>query len=373
MRLTPTLLILTVALAFARPVAAQSSITITQADMPVPDDTLRVSQALGVGVNFQQTGPNQTWNFASLTPVRQRVATFVSPTIAGGLPAFTFGPLGGVNRATVGTPAELPLDSLPGGGAGLMLSDFYAYFRAQTADYRQVGFSAAAAGLALPFTFAAGQQDIVYRFPLSFSSLPDSSRSYFEANIPGVVFFSQDQNRVNQVDGWGSLITPFGTFNTIRVRTRLDAFDSLALSGQTPLGLQLPTRYEYKWLANGQHVPLLTISTAILAGTETVTGVEYRDIYRIIVLSNSAESAELAALTLAPNPVAASQPITLRNLPAGALTVEVLDALGRRVLTRTLTGPTATLSATDFGSARGVLTVRVQTARGTAVRRLVRE
>ncbi len=373
MRLAPTLLTLTALLAIARPVTAQSPITITQSDMPAPGDTLRLSQGVGAGIDFQQTGANLTWDFATLRPVRQRVEKFVEPGIAGGLAAFTFGPLGGANRASVGSPTQLPLDSLPGGG-GLMLGDVYTYSRRQPNDYRQVGFSAAVSGFALPFTYAAGQQDVIYRLPLNSNSPRDSSHSYFEANIPGTVFLAQDQNRVNQVDGWGTLTTPFGTFNTIRVRTRLDTYDSLALNGQMPVALQLPTRYEYKWLANGQHVPVLTISTALVNGTETVTNVEYRDIYRRITLGVPTESGTLPAVTLAPNPATAQQAVTLRGLPATAgTTLEVLDALGRRVLLRPIEAGAATLTATELGGRRGVLIVRLTTPGGVIVRRLVRE
>ncbi len=372
MRLPSTLLLFSAGLA-ALPAAAQGP-TITQADMPVTGDTLRLSRGVGLGIDFQTTGPNQTWDFSTLTPVSQRVAEFLDPLAgAGPLILFTFGPLGGANRASVATPTQLPIDSLPGAG-GLNFGDLRGYFRRQAADYRQVGFSAAVNGLAVPVTFASGQQDIVYRLPLSFASAADSSDSYFEANVPGTAFLSQQQRRVNEPDGWGSLTTPFGTFATVRVRTRLDAFDSLAISGQMPIALQLPTRYEYKWLAVGQHVPLLTINTALIGGNETVTGVEYRDIYRRIVLGTPADVAALREFTVAPNPVGAGQAVALRGLPTtGPVRLDVSDALGRRLLTRTIHGTQATLTAADLGTARGVLTVRLTTADGTVVRRVVRE
>ena len=372
MRLTSTLLILTAALAAITPALAQAPVSIGQADMPVVGDTLRLSQGLTVGVSFQQTGPNQTWSYATLTPVGQRVAEFLDPLSGGGLVAFTFGPLGGVNRASVATPTQLPIDSLPGGG--LTFGDLRAYFRTQAASYKQVGFSAAVSGFAVPVTFAAGRQDFIYRFPLTYGSAADSSDSYFEANVPGTVFLAQQQNRVNRVDGWGSLTTPFGTFNTIRLRTRLDTYDSLVLTGQMPIALQLPTRYEYKWLAPGQRVPLLTISTALVGGQETVTGVEYRDIYRRITFPTGLPAATAtAAVTLTPNPAAATDAVQLRHLPAGGSTLEVFDGVGRRVLTQVVNGPTATLAADALGSARGVLTVRLLTPAGPVVRRLVRE
>ncbi len=378
MRATATLLIFTVALAAATPALAQAPVSIGQADMPIVGDTLRLSQGLTAGVSFQQTGPNQTWSYATLTPVRQRVAEFLNPLSGGGLVAFTFGPLGGVNRASVATPTQLPIDSLPGGG-GFTLGDLRAYFRTQAASYKQVGFSAAIGGLAVPVTFAAGRQDFIYRLPLTYGSAADSSDSYFEANVPGTVFLAQQQNRVNHVDGWGALTTPFGTFSTIRVRTRLDTYDSLVLTGQMPIALQLPTRYEYKWLAPGQRVPLLTISTALVGGQETVTGVEYRDIYRRITFPTGLPTATAtAAVSLSPNPAAATDAVQLRGLPAGGSTITVFDALGRVLLRRRATEGELVLgelvlSPADLGTGRGVLTVRVEAATGVAVRRLIRQ
>ncbi len=370
------LLLTTLALLGAAPlVRAQAPITITQADMPQPRDTLRVSQGVADSLlNFRQTGPNQTWNFANLIPLRQRVETFVDPTSLGGFVSLTFGALGGANRASVATPTQLPIDSLPGGG-GLQLGDINAFFRRNTGDYRQVGYSATLNGLSIPFTFqSAQQQDIVYRFPLTFNAA-DSSRSYFEANVPGTVFLAQEQNRVNRCDGWGTLTTPFGTFSTIRLRTRLDTYDSLVVNGQAPFAIQIPPRYEYKWLANGQHIPLLTISTILTGGRELVTSVVWRDIYRRIVLPTGlpAAPAALANLTLAPNPLSANEGLTLRGLPTGAVTVEIFDALGRHWLTYPATGPTTTLPAAALPTAPGLLLVRVRSAAGVSrPQRLVR-
>lgn len=362
-----------VLLAAARPSHAQ--ISITQGDMPVIGDTLRVSRGVAdTALNYQQTGANQTWNYASLIPLSQQVYSFGSVAATGLIFQFTFGPLGGANQANLTAPVNLPLDSLPGGGGGLMLQDITGFFRKTAQQYKQVGYGASLNGIQVPVTYQTGQQDIVYRLPLTFNAV-DSSSSAFQVDVPNTAFLAQSQKRVNRCDGWGTLTTPFGTFPTIRVNTTLDTYDSLALSGQQPIAIQIPTRHEYKWLATGQHIPLLTISTAVVAGTELVTGVEWRDIYRHITLPSGAPADRaLVAVTAAPNPLAAEQPLTLRGLPATGATVEVLDALGRHLLTRTVAGETATLIAADLRAAHGVLLLRVTTAAGeVAVRRLMRD
>ena len=132
-----------------------------------------------------------------------------------------------------------------------------------------MGFGASLNGTAMPVTYAsAAQQDVIYRFPLSFASLPDSSSSFFStpAAIATVGYLSQKRKRVNRPDAWGTLTTPFGTFQTVRVVTKLIDHDSMAFGGMPGQGFDVPLTREYKWLAKGQHVPVLTITTRVLAG-----------------------------------------------------------------------------------------------------------
>ncbi len=355
---------------FGVSLTGHAQITIDRTDMPNVGDTLRISNGIpDPTLDLLTTGANQTWDFSQLVPTSQTVRGFQSVASTGGLFPIIFG--FGTNQATIATKVQLPLDSLPGGG--ITLGDIFGFFKETGADFRQVGYGASFNGLPVPVTFrSAAQQDVFYRFPLTFGT-QDSSRSSFEVNVPGTAYLAQDQNRVNNCDGWGTLTTPFGTFPTIRVVTRLDTYDSLALTGQTPIALQIPTRHEYKWIGKNQGIPLLTITTTALGGQEAITAVEYRDIPRRITLGTRAEAAALGAIGLSPNPAASGAAIRLHNLPTGPVTVTVSDALGRVVAQRTVTGPEARLSPADLVTAHGVLTVRLQTSKGTAVRRLVRE
>jgi hypothetical protein len=62
------------------------------------------------------------------------------------------------------------------------------------------------------------------------------------------------------VDGWGTLTTPYGEFQTLRVKTEIEEYDSLYSDS---LGIGMPvTRniIEYKWLANGYPEPMLQVT-----------------------------------------------------------------------------------------------------------------
>lgn len=355
-------------------VAAQSSPTITRADMPVPTDTLRLSTAALVlpasAPPLTRNGPGQTWNYGGLVATAQQVARF---TAVPNQPLYTFtfnSVLSGSNRATVAAPQAVPVPP----GLTLPITEPYQFFNASAADFRSVGYGGTLAGTAVPVTYAtAAEQDILYRFPLSYASPADSSRSFFSISIPGTGYLSQRRKRVNKVDAWGTLTTPYGTFPAVRVVTRFEDHDSLAADGLNQ-GFDLPLTREYKWLTPGQHVPLLTITTTLVAGRETVSGVEYRDVYRRLAGPLRAGGpAPLPGVAAYPNPLPAGQSMRLR-LPAAA-TVTATDLAGRqlfvqRVLPR---AESAEIPAAAFGSYRGVLLLRVQTAAGVAVWRLVRE
>jgi len=370
--------------------AQTTSPVIDRTDMPAPTaaaplDTLRLSTASPVlpasAPPLSRRGANQTWNYAGLAAAAQRVERFVtvnSFAATAPLYALFFGPLGGVNRATVAAPQSLVPAALPLPITGTYQFYYASAAAAATQDFRSVGFGATLGTSTVPVGYASqAQQDIIYRFPLSYASLPDSSSSFFAtpAAVAAAGYLSQRRKRVNRPDAWGTLVTPFGTFQTVRVVTRLQDHDSLSF-GTVSQGFDLPLRREYKWLAKGVHVPVLTITTVVAGGQETVASVEYRDIYRRIVRLATRDAAADAALTAYPNPLAAGSALTLTVAPgSGPLTVSATDVVGRQLFRQDFSGRAGTVrvAAEAFGTYRGVLLLTVTTARGTATRRVVRE
>ena len=380
-------------LAATAPALAQTtSPVIDRTDLPTLTagvDSLRLSVASPVlpasAPPLSQRGANQTWNYTALTPVSQRVESFVPASVVTATSlfyAFTFGAAGGVNRATVASPQALPLPA--GVSLPLPITDTYQFYSLSAAtaaaqDFRAVGFGAKLSGTAIPVTYASqAQQDVIYRLPLSFASPADSSSSFFStpAAIASAGYLSQKRKRVNKPDAWGTLTTPFGTFQTVRVVTKLIDHDSVAVGGAPGQGFDIPLTREYKWLAKTQHVPVLTITTRVLAGQETITGVEYRDVYRRIIRLSTRDAATDAVLAAYPNPSAASSALILSVLSSrGPLTVSATDVVGRLLFRRSYDGSAAsiTIGAETLGNYRGVLLLTVQTAQGTATRRVVRE
>ena len=363
---------------------AQTAPSITADDMPVVGDSLRLSQATTLPASappLTRNGANQTWDYTGLAPATQRVERYASvSTAAGPFLQFTFNNalLSPDNRATLVSPRNLPLPA--GTTLTLPITDPLEFTNGSAADFRSVGFGATFNGTAVPVTYASkAQQDVIYRFPLSFGGGSTASASFLEtpALVASSGYFSQKRRRTNLPDAWGTLTTPFGAFQTLRVVTTIADHDSLALSGAPGQGLTLPLMREYKWLAKGIHVPVLTITTNEVAGREVVTAIEYRDLYRRRTALAARDAATDAGLAAYPNPSAVGAALRLA-VPAssGPFTLSARDLLGRQLFSRRFAGGASgavTVEEAAFGAFRGVVLLTVTTAQGTATRRVVRE
>ena len=354
------------------PARAQTAITIDRNDLPNAGDTLRVSQTVELtGPALTQTGANQTWNYSGLRPVNQQVERYQAVSSTPGILPIFFGLLPGPNRATIAARQDLAVLA----GAGLPVSDVYSFFNESAADYRQVGFGVVVQGTALPVAYQSqALQDVVYRFPLSYAKR-DSSNSEFVAEVPTVAYLRQTQKRVNRADGWGTLTTPFGTFAALRVVSTLQIRDSLSLPGQPGVAVQLPVTREYKWLGKNQGIPLLRVTTQLVAGREIVTLVQYRDIYRRLTPLATQPQLPETAVAAYPSPAGASESLRVTLPGSGPVTLTATDLSGRVLFrqTRVASGPETVIPAAAFGAFRGMALLRVQTATGVAVRRVVRE
>jgi hypothetical protein len=361
---------------------AQTSPTITAADMPVVGDSLRLSQASPAlpasAPPLSRAGANQTWNYSGLAAASQRVLRYNDvSTATGPLLQLTFNSafLSPDTRATLVSP-----QGLPAAASTLPITDPLEFSAVSSADYRLVGYGGTISGTAVPVTYASkAQQDVVYRFPLSYTSPATVSNSLLTTPLAlaSSGYFSQKRQRTSQPDAWGTITTPFGTFQAVRLVSTIADHDSLAVGGTAGQGLTLPLVRTYQWLASGVHVPLLTIITTTVAGNEVVSAVEYRDVFRRMGRLATRDVATEAVLSAYPNPLASSASLRLA-VPAGSglLTVSGTDLLGRQLFSRAYAGSPGgvlTLDAAAFGSFRGVLLLTVQTAQGTATRRVVRE
>jgi hypothetical protein len=241
--------------------------------MPVAgDEELRTVAQNPLFLNYQATGANYNWNFNSLRYQSQQTDSFLSVSSTNFLYAIFFSNLpfnpNRANVATEGTP--FPANPI------LTITDPYNFYYRSSTAYEQVGLGATIAGIPLPVAFA--QKDKIYQFPLQYGDV-DTSVSAWTAGIPGIAFYGYNQTRINQVDGWGQLVTPYASYNVLRVKTTLIGSDTVYVDSLgIGLSIDRPLTREYKWLANGEIVPVLQVNTTELFGLEIITAVLFRDV-----------------------------------------------------------------------------------------------
>lgn len=249
----------------------RAQITIGQAEMPdVGDQVARVQAAPNPLLNFGATGPAYTWNFGNLSAIGNDNTAYQSVASTNFVYAIAYANLPfNPNRANQAKPGvDIPFSNL------LPINNPYTFRYKSSSVYKTVGFGAEVGGIPLPIIFS--EHDVIYELPLQYGGI-SSSHSAYAIDIPTVGSYSFQQDRTNQVDGWGAITTPAGTFDVLRVKTTLNATDDLM-----GVVINRPVAREYKWLAQGLRTPVLQINTTTLFGAEVVSGVWYYDVPRSI-------------------------------------------------------------------------------------------
>lgn len=242
------LLLITFLSFFLYQVSAQ--VIITNNDMPSPGDTIRKSTSVATpGIDYTLTGENYSWDFTTLFPIVQTVDTFVSVSSVPFLYQFVFIPNVVANLAQA---YDFP-DTL-----GIPVIDPYRFYKNSSSSFNDVGFAVTVSNIPIPLKFDS--PDVIYKFPLEYGNDADSSYSGVDFGIPDIGFISIERKRVNQVDGWGTLTTPYGEFEVLRMKSLVEETDSIYIDSIS-FGTAIERAYtEYKWMANGFGQPLLQVT-----------------------------------------------------------------------------------------------------------------
>jgi hypothetical protein len=244
--------------------ATNAQISITSKNMPKAGDTARVSLALPTSLptGWRSAGANKTWDFSKLNPtgtqLREFKASFRTPY------AFYF-----FNQV-----GEKIADTL--GGGPLTFTNVHNFYSTTNSVYKAEGLGYSVTGIPLAANYT--DDDEIYQFPLEYND-SDVSTFRFKFEVPGqqLITYIQQGTRTNVVDAYGSIKTPFKTYSdVIRVKTIMNQVDTLV----SPIGKTGIPRPQviYKWLAQGEVVPVLEIrGTQALGGTFTPTEVFFRD------------------------------------------------------------------------------------------------
>lgn len=285
-------------LLFCTGLNAQSPITLSNANMPGNNDTLRYTNANPASLgNYTQTGTNYSWNFSNLISLSEGVRSFKSSLQTPY--AFYF--------LALNEYGEKIADTL---GAGpLTITKYYNFYKKQTTPVN--AFVADGVGMtfsSVPVPSYYSDKDELYKFPMTYPQY-DSTTFKFStvSNSLLPITYSKAGYRVTKVDGWGKVITPYDTVNCLRLITTQYANDTIKTSiGPVTIPFGFPNyQRSYQWLDQSSKIPFLEVSGSLINDLFTVTTVRYRG-YKRTALPNPVsiiEQSGVEGISLYPNPV----------------------------------------------------------------------
>lgn len=354
---------------------ANAQITITQNDFADANDTVRMSVAVwNPFLDFGATGANHTWDFSDLQWQSQYVDTFFNPLFTRATYALTYSNTF-INpfRANIAKKEDNALTTFP--FLSNIFSDNYNFYYKSQTFYAQKGMGMRVS--AFPTSVPMFHFDTIYRFPMHFGD-EDSSHSDYSLFVPQMGFFAHQQKRVNKVDGWGTLTTPFGTFDVLRQVSEIRASDSLYIDTLNfGFNINADIQREYKWIANGEKVPLLQINTqtGILGqfqNFEFITKIIYRDSVRFELPEPTGISSidnELQ-FQIFPNPTSGNF-VVLNPAASQTSSLQITDVSGRIIFAKQNFDALENIDASAW--ARGIYFVTLRSDSKQAVRKVVIE
>ena len=297
-----------------------SQITLTKADMPIAGDSIYLSLPDSLAeIDLSDTGPNSSWDFSYLEAAFQQREVFLSPSQSPfSLQIFFLG-------ATIVREISSP-DSI----AGIALGEGFEYFNSGNSAYEGMGWGGSVNGIPVPLV--NNPKDQVYSFPLTYGDDTISTSFVAELAVPGLnVYLRQERSRTNIVDGWGSLSTPYGLFDALRLTSTIVGRDSFALD-TVGFAANIPTSRQYKWLTNGKGIPVFQVNTIEIDSIgEVQTSIRYQDSARDVPLLGIATSLETKALQLFPNPASKTVSIEGNFTPGKIYSLQIFSADGKLI------------------------------------------
>jgi hypothetical protein len=310
-------------------------ITLADSDFADGGDTVRISTTTDLAIDYASTGTNYTWDFSGLVAEDQTLREYNSMAGAPAFMTFIFGAFAPVayQATNYASTDAIPLDLL-GPLLPVNISDMSLVSKNTSSAINSIGYSLTIEGTPVPVK--SDEIETRYELPVDYGNVY-SSTGYTDLDMNPIqdIHWIQHRQRSSNVDGWGSITTPFGTFDALRIRHDITEEDSLYFGFVgTWIPVPVPPTVVYEWWANGELDPILRITVSDVLGSDVVTGIEYRDLY--LGLDAGIEE-QTIAIGIYPNP--AQEIITLEGVSAGS-SYSIVNAEGRMVHSGVVTSST---------------------------------
>lgn len=236
---------------------------------------------------FSETGTNFTWDYVELPVNSQEIVSWVDPDDTGYFTNYlALCVLAGNNFfECLDMWDALGEQALQGGDdfaiGGFEFSNVNTFYNKTSTILEETLLGVSFNGIAIPIEYS--NRDTVLEFPLAYQDAFSNEAAWsFDLSDAGVDFaFSRASERSTAVDGWGTLITPYGTFDQVlRSRTEIDNSDLVAVAGN-----EIPiesTSFSYQWWSPDWGTPVLQVNGLIVGGLEVVSDVQYLDSVRCL-------------------------------------------------------------------------------------------
>lgn len=346
----------------------KAQITLNEVDFPNAGDTIRYSKISAISGDYTTSGNGLLWDFSGLVPDSQYIKKY-NPIPTNALLVYsTFGLFAPTKyRASYANEnKDLPLDQLSQ-FLPVAITEINSYTRSIADSTTALGYSITTNGQIIPFK--SDTIETKYKFPLSFGNSYNSrGYTYVDLNPIADFKFKQYRKRNSQVDADGTLITPFGSFDVLRIKHDIEEIDSVYqtfLGTGFWFGLPKSSTTEYEWFGNGKKDALLKIVVINTNGISQIQSVEYQDTYRN--LSSSLSELEKNVLVY---PAIVDDHLTIVSQEK-LMQYEVIDLQGKTTVKGVFTEPINTINTNKLNC--GVYFLRLNSSSGSTSFRFIKQ
>jgi hypothetical protein len=309
-----------------------AQITITSADMPAaPKQYLQTVDTLPT-ISIGSAGANQIWNMAALKDQGKDTINVV---------------------AASATPYAV---IFPTANLAYKTGDNYLFLNNSTADLTTNGAVTTMPPLVLtPLAIHFSPAETILKYPSTFgTTFTGASGTDMKLALPAnpladSVHLKTAKTKTSTVDAWGSITSPYGTFNCLRFKEIQHSIDStfFRMNGTWTLqNVAIDSSKTYNWLTNNLGIPL--VSATVNFNTDSVESVSWLALPNTVGIKKPLALVDVDVIVY-PNPAQNEVKFKLDATKTAAL--YICDITGKMVYSTTITDEITTVNLSKFANA----------------------